>query len=133
MQDKSAQIKSSITESNLDRSIRVKGNITESNLVSGDSVNSFNSSSQALELEDLLESLSKAVNNAKSLLSQIKSSALEEDLDRFATEVRKNKLSSKWYNLSAQSLIDSAREVGEAGQPILELVCLITKTLGLDD
>ncbi|MEO0644653.1 MAG: hypothetical protein AAFZ17_00645 [Cyanobacteria bacterium J06650_10] len=114
-----------------DQSIHIGGNVSGSNVVSGNSTNSFNKSSQSGEFESLLRSLEQEVSSVKLHLSDDKAELLADDLDRFIAEVNKEKPSQKWYGISAQGIISAANTVGEVGKPILKLVPLITKALGM--
>lgn len=113
------------------RSIRIEGNVMGSSVVSGNSTNSFNKSSQPSELESLLKFLAQEINSVKSCLPAEKAELIQEDFDRFIAEAKKEKPSQKWYSISAQGLVSAAKTVGEVGKPILELIPLITKVLGL--
>ena len=82
------------------------------------------------EKESLLEGLVNAVEKAKSSLPPEQAEKLEEYAAKLMSEVAKEKPSRQDYTPNVAKLIKTARQIGEDGNAIVELVPDITKILG---
>ncbi len=84
------------------------------------------------EKESLLQGLVNAVEQAKSSLPPEQAETLVEYAAKFMSEVAKEKPSRQDYTPNVAKLIKTARQIGEDGNAIVELVPDITKTLGFN-
>ncbi len=72
-------------------------------------------------MEENLKSLSAAVEAMLADMPEEKAKEVSEDLNTLVNEATKDQPRRKWYELSAEGLIEAARSVGAAGKPVIEL------------
>jgi len=96
------------------------GNI---NQVAADTINNaFNTVAQSSAPQDLkaeLEKLNQAVAEMVKLLPEEKQREVAQDLKTLTDEATSSSPRKKWYELSAEGLIEAAKAVGEAATPVI--------------
>ncbi len=96
------------------------GNI---NQVAADTIsNAFNTvtqSSATQELKTELEKLNQAVTEMVKLLPEEKQREVAQDLKTLTDEATSESPRKKWYELSAEGLIEAAQAVGEVATPVI--------------
>lgn len=96
------------------------GNI---NQVAADRIsNAFNTVAQSSAPQDLkaeLEKLNQAVAEMVKLLPEEKQREVAQDLKTLTDEATSSSPRKKWYELSAEGLIEAAKAVGEAATPVI--------------
>lgn len=86
--------------------------------------NSFNKASDARssELQSHLEQLCRDVETLARTLPKDTANQLSQDLSTFVSEASKPQPRRKWYELSAEGLIDAAKACAGAASPIIKTV-----------
>lgn len=118
------------------RSINFGGNVTvtgDFNVVVADQIeNSFNRVAAAdvkQELKDALQQLAiESAKVAKDLPAE-KAEEVARDLDALTKEATAAAPRRKWYEVSAEGLLEAAKAVGEAAKPLVETVKLVLALL----
>lgn len=104
-------------------SATVTGNVT-GNVVAGKNIQgSFNTLPPAdrRELEDLLQQLQLAVDQAKAGSKGKESVKLAQQAELLQNELKKDKPQREWYEVSLDGLKEAALAVGELGAPIVQV------------
>lgn len=118
------------------RSINFGGNVTvtgDFNVVVADQIeNSFNRVAAAGVTQELKDALQKlAIESAKVAkeLPPDKAEEVARDLDSLTKEATAAKPRRKWFEVSAEGLVEAARAVGEAAKPLIDTVKLVLALL----
>jgi len=102
-------------------------------VVANSIVDSFNQmidkANSSDELKIALKELALSVQGLTSNMSSEKAKEVNSDLEILVGEAIKEKPRKKWYELSAQGLIDAAKTVGSIGKPVIETTQSILKML----
>jgi hypothetical protein len=108
--------------------------ITNSTLVIGDAItkvtNSIQASSSSDAVKDALLTLTKAVEQMASSLPKQRQEEVARDLQALAAEATSPTPRRKWYEVSAEGLVDAAKAVAGIGAPVIESVKLLLGLLG---
>ncbi len=118
------------------RSINFGDNVTvtgDFNVVVADQIeNSFNrvaASDVKQELKDALQQLAiESAKVAKALPAE-RAEEVARDLDTLTKEATATQPRRRWYEVSAEGLLDAAKAVGEAAKPLVETVKLVLALL----
>lgn len=81
------------------------------------------------DLETLLNELTNKVENMNRSLPEEIAQQVKQDLTVLKAEATSNTPRKQWYQLSADGLIKAAKNIGEIGKPVLELVARILPLL----
>ncbi len=95
------------------------------------SFNKINESGISDELKAKLKELSEAVEAMTGEMPDDKAKEVTDDLQTLVNETTKEEPRQKWYELSAQGLIEAAKTVGTVGQPVIQTVQEVSKLLGM--
>jgi hypothetical protein len=101
-----------------------------------DSFNTVSTASAGQEVKTVLGELHKAVltmleeAKAKGKLTEEQQAAVARDLESLSNEAVATSPRRKWYQLSAESLKEAAKTLGEIGTPVLELTTRVLALLG---
>lgn len=76
-----------------------------------------------------LKELSTGIENIVKNMPNDKAKEITEDLQTFVNEASKKQPRRKWYEMSAEGLIDAAKTIGTIGKPVIETVQSISKLL----
>jgi len=87
-----------------------------------DSFNKVQYSTVREELRELLKQLAEEVANVAGNLDKEASEELADDLDRFTSEVIRDKPKPKWYEPSYEGIKEACQSVGQAGMTALILL-----------
>ncbi|MCP4108521.1 MAG: hypothetical protein GY749_23735 [Desulfobacteraceae bacterium] len=90
-----------------------------------------NESGVSDELKAKLKELSEAVEAMAKEIPGNKAEEVTNDLQTLVNETTKKEPRQKWYELSAQGLIEAAQTVGTVGQPVIQTVQEVSKLLGI--
>lgn len=117
----------------VDGDLRAGGDI---NVVTAETIDrSFNKATRADhlsdELQEILQELSRQVEGMVEHLPPKKAEEVARDLETLTDEAISGKPRRKWYELSAEGLIDAAKAVGEAAEPVIKTVKRILPLLAL--
>jgi hypothetical protein len=94
-------------------------------VVAGSIANSFNkveSSNTNEDVKNVLKDLITAVGEMSKSLSPEKQKEVAQDLDVMTTEAVKEKPRKKWWSVSFEGLAEAAKDIGEVGKPVLEIL-----------
>ena len=83
------------------------------------------------ELKTLLKQLVTDTSRLAQGLPEETASDVTQALQTFVTEATKANPRRKWYEVSSDGLIEAAKAIGEAGEPIIRTVGSILKLLGI--
>jgi hypothetical protein len=83
------------------------------------------------ELKEKLEKLTRQVAEMCGYLPEDKKKEAARDLEVLTDEATSEKPRRKWYSLSAEGLIEAAKAVGEAANPVVKTVKEIITLLEL--
>lgn len=117
---------------------KIEVNIGDGTIITGDFVvahsikDSFNKASIAdisNDLKDLLKSLVKEVGKISDKLPEEKAKEVARDLETLTAEATSKTPRKKWWQLSVEGLKQMAKDVGEIGKPILEIISKIVPLL----
>ncbi len=81
-------------------------------------------------LEDRLKELTAAVENMVKDMPEDKAKEVTQDLQTLVDESAKENPRQKWYELSADGLIEAAKTVGTIGKPVVDTTQAVLKMLG---
>ena len=108
------------------------GNI---NQVAADTIsNAFNTVAQSSAPQDLkaeLEKLNQAVAEMVKLLPEEKQREVAQDLKTLTDEATSSSPRKKWYELSAEGIIEAAKAVGEAATPVITAAKVVIALLAV--
>ena len=82
------------------------------------------------ELENKLKQLSDAVDKIIPNLENEQANEAIQSLEKLTDEAIKDKPNKRWYDFSADGLIEAAKTVGSIGQPVIDTTKQILKLLG---
>ena len=94
---------------------------------------SFNKAQAAQSSDDIkavLQQLAQEVANLAEKLSEDKAAELADDLERLTDEATKDNPRRKWWELSAEGILEAAKSVGEVGTTSISLVEKLLPLLG---
>lgn len=94
-----------------------------------DSFNRVDKASVSDELKDVLKELAKAVANMSEKLPTDTAQQVARDLETLTSEVTSKSPRKQWWQLSVEGLTKAAKDIGEVGKPVLELVTKIVAIL----
>ena len=77
-----------------------------------------------------LNKLRNSVDNVAKELPKETADELLEDLEIFVKEATSDKPRKKWYQISAEGLTETAKSLGNIGQPVIRQIENILKSLG---
>ncbi|RTL43661.1 MAG: hypothetical protein EKK48_07905 [Candidatus Melainabacteria bacterium] len=89
------------------------------------SLNNLKDSSSQSEVKPKLEELHNEVEKILPKLPESKQKEVAQDLQTFTSEAISETPRKKWYELSAEGLIEAAQTVGELAEPIIKVVKMI--------
>ncbi len=125
-------------ESLVMRNIEFGGDVTvhgDFNAVTAEKIeNSFNKAAHAEvsgELKDRLKELAVEVAKMTKELPPERAEEAARDLETLTQEAVSPKPRAKWYQLSAEGLVEAAKAVGEVAQPVISTVKAILSLLAL--
>lgn len=98
-------------------------------VVAGSIENSLNkvvSSNKPEELKELLKDLVKATGEMSKRLPPEKQQEVAQALDTLSTEAVKEKPRREWWRVSSEGLAAAAKDIGEIGKPVLEILAKLT-------
>lgn len=101
--------------------VKFMGDVVVANTIQ-DSFNKMSSSAATDEMKEKLKQLTEAVIEMCNHLSQEKAREAARDLETLTSEALSDKPRRKWYELSAQGLIDAAKTVGHIAAPVIAIV-----------
>lgn len=81
------------------------------------------------ELEELLRRLETAVGEMVGEMSKEQSQEAKDDLGKLVGETTSGKPRKKYWSVSVESLKQAAKDVGELGKPVLEILEIIVPLL----
>jgi len=120
-------------EINIGAGAKVDGHIVLGSAIENSFIQeSFNKAASAdisIELKETLKQLARAVDVMNQALTKEQSQEVAGDLDALVQESTKKSPRSKWYQLSADGLIKAAENVGQVGQPVIELAGKVVSLL----
>ena len=116
------------------RDVNVGGNMTAGRdiVIAGkirDSFNTVAGSSAPPDLKDLMRTLSDQVQGLAQKLDPEKAKEVAQDFETLASEAAKPQPRKKWYEMSAQGLIEAAKSVQEFAVPIATTVSALLPLL----
>jgi hypothetical protein len=94
------------------------GNFTVANSIQ-DSFNTLKQSSLPANVHSTVETLIKQVAEMSARLPADAAKQTADDLNAFVKEASSQQPRRKWYELSAEGLLDAAKAVGEVGKPVI--------------
>lgn len=94
-----------------------------------DSFNKVQQSSANHELKDKLELLCKQIEEMTKQLPEVKQKEVSQDLSNFVAEATKEAPRKKWYELSAEGLIEAAKACAGIASPVITTVTDIVALL----
>ncbi len=107
-------------------------NHLENSNVSSSVTNSQNTIKNSVAAQDLKDHLNELTRAVQAMLTHLPSDGAEEaarDLESFTKEVTAQKPRQKWYQVSADGLLDAAKKVGTAAEPVIKVISAILPLL----
>ncbi|MCP5119073.1 MAG: GTP-binding protein, partial [bacterium] len=94
------------------------------------SLNKVQAANSSDDLKGLLEQLAQEVAKIAEKLPKEKAEEVADDLDRFTGEVTKDNPKRKWWELSADGILEAAKSAGQIGATAITIIDKVRPLLG---